>query len=86
MQGGGVYISSGDVTFNSCDIHDNMATRDVRSPLAIHRPPLDLGNRRPASLVSQGGGVYVHGGDVSFFSCDIHDNTVASSVRTPLTC
>ena len=86
--GSGVFVSSGDVTFNSCQIYDNRAGAGGVSmggggggvyvsygTVTFHS--CDIRNN---NAVLFGGGVSIQGGDVTFNSCKIRDNT-ALSVR-----
>ena len=76
LQGGGLLINSGTVTFSSCTITGNSAS-SVRAQLeSSHRPH----GRLMFCSFLQGGGVYVAGGTVTFSSCTITDNS-AQAVR-----
>ena len=48
LQGGGVFVNSGTVTFNSCDIYSNTAGH-VRALLTRHHTPLSY---RPDGVVA----------------------------------
>ena len=78
LQGGGVYVQVGSVTFDSCTITGNSAT-NVRAH-ACKLPIAPMGFSHGLRLCLQGGGVLIYGGTVSFSSCTIAGNT-AGNVR-----
>ena len=67
--GGGVYIMSGHISFNDCNIYSNRASGDVHAPGAINH--------------YRGGGVHIRRGTttegtrVSFNDCNIYENRAA---------
>ena len=73
LQGGGVRIDSGDVSFTSCSIYSNEATYVSAGAQTIFPLP-----RRGAHLLclrlQGGGGFYIDSGDVSFILCSIYSN------------
>ena len=75
LQGGGVYVLSGSVTFSSCTITGNTAAGNVRAHVRkFPSPRWDF--HMFCALCLQGGGVYISSGSVSFSSCTITGNTV----------
>ncbi len=72
LQGGGVFVEGGTVTFSSCTISGNRAN-DVRAPVQ-NFPSLLIGNSRFAQCL-QGGGVLVDSGRVTITSSSIYGNT-----------
>ena len=79
LQGGGVSIGSGTVSFSSCTITGNTAYYVRAHPQNFPSPRWDF-HMFCACLCLQGGGVAVWGGTVSFSSCTITGNT-ATDVR-----
>jgi hypothetical protein len=79
LQGGGVYVNGGSVTFSSCTITGNSAGYVRAHAQKFPSPRWDF-HMFGACLCLQGGGVMVWGGTVSFSSCTITGNT-ASGVR-----
>ena len=82
-QGGGVAIFGGQVTFQSCEIHNNKAAA-VRCLLSNHvtTPSAPVGALLGCLLsfdelfiALQGGGVWILSGTVSFNTCNIYENT-----------
>ena len=77
-QGGGVFVTGGEVTFQSSRVYNNQATgvsfprfENLPGPF-FHRPNgLTL-----FGICWQGGGVAIGGGTVTFTSCTIYSNTV----------
>ena len=77
LQGGGVFVERGTVTFSSCTISGNTAS-NVRAH--AHKFPSPLPRLTFYSLFAQGGGVAVNAGTVAISSSNISGNT-ASNVR-----
>ena len=77
LQGGGVYISSGTVSFSSCTITGNTAAYVRAHAQNFPSPRCDF---QCFALCLQGGGVYIYSGTVIFSSCTITGNT-ATYVR-----
>ena len=89
QRGGGVYISSGAVTFNECSIYDNEAyVRCPPSP-AVTAIPSGRWKKFPGTNLCArvwwqwGGGVYISGSStvVEFNGCSIYGNE--ANVRRP---
>ena len=78
LQGGGVYVQDGTVTFSSCTIIGNTAVNGVRAH--AQESPLPDGIFTCFAPLCLQGGVYVQGGTVTFSPCTITGNT-ASNVR-----
>ena len=78
LQGGGVYISSGTVSFSSCIITGNSAGIVRAHAQKFPSPPWE---RLMFCSFLQGGGVYVYSGTVTMTSCSITGNTAAGAVR-----
>lgn len=74
VNGGAVYVASGAaVKFESCNIYSNSA-RNVRMPAEPMRPLRSAMTRFRCPLLSQGGGIYVSGGIVTFDASNIYSN------------
>jgi hypothetical protein len=78
---GGVFIDSGNVNFNNCQIYNNVA--DYHGGGVYNRA--GTVNFQDCNIYSNtvtqghGGGVYISGGQVTFTSTNIYDNTSGSS-------
>ena len=81
LQGGGVYVASGTVTFSSCIITGNTAYWVRTHAQNFPSPQWDF--HMVCTLCLQGGGVYIYDGTVTFSSCTITGNT-ATGVRAQL--
>ena len=75
LQGGGVYVQGGTVTFSSCTIIGNTAVNGVRAH--AQESPLPDGIFTCFAPLCLQGGVYVQGGTVTFSSCTITGNTAS---------
>ena len=80
LQGGGIFVQGGTVTFSSCTITGNTASavrahvQNFPSPRWENAlPRWDF--HMPRALCFQAGGVYLSGGTVTFSSCTITGNT-----------
>ena len=78
LQGGGVAVLGGTVTFSSCTITGNTADNVRAHPQKFPSPPWE---RLMFCSFLQGGGVYVSSGTVTMTSCSITGNTASGSVR-----
>ena len=89
QDGGGVYISSGTVTLNSCNIHNNQASSSDGGGIAVYGGTATLtGCDIHDNQAKYGGGVYVRyisgsSTSVTFQSCQIYSNSATVSVRLP---
>ena len=81
LQGGGVYIGGGTVSFSLCTITGNTAGWVRAHAQNFPSPQWDF--HMVCTLCLQGGGVYVNDGTVTFSSCSITGNT-ATGVRAQL--
>ena len=79
LQGGGVFIQGGSVTFDSCIITGNTATY-VCAHAQNFPSPRAMGFSHVSRLCLQAGGVAVLSASVTFLSCTITGNS-ATSVR-----
>jgi hypothetical protein len=82
LQGGGVFVQGGTVTFLSCTITGNTATWVCAHARNFPSPPwkfpiAPMGDSRFARCL-QGGGVSVGAGTVTISSCTISGNTAGS--------
>ena len=76
LQGGGVYVYNGEVTFTDSNIYGNTAYAvSARLSPANPWPPWIACRKASAFLVLQGGGVYILDGTVNFQECNIYGNT-----------
>ena len=73
LQGGGVCVDSGTVTFSSCTITGNTAYYVRAHAQKFPSPRWDFSHVLRVCL--QGGGVRIDGGTVTFSSCTITGNT-----------
>ena len=79
-QGGGVFVESGKVTFQSTQIYNNHAD-DVSFPPFEHPiAPMGCSLFMPRGCCLQGGGVFINNGDVHFTQTNIYSNTAQNDV------
>ena len=78
LQGGGVYVQGGSVSFSSCTITGNTAFNYVRAH--AQKFPSPRWETHIFARCLQGGGIRVDGGSVSLIYCQVHSNQ-ASYVR-----
>ena len=77
-------VGGGEVTFRSSQIYDNYATFTVSFPPFEHPiAPIGCSLFVHCGCCSQGGGVFVGGGEVTFNDCGIYSNQ-ATDVRARL--
>ena len=82
LQGGGVYIagSSTQVDFQSCNIYSNEARRVSTCLPNVPIAPMGCLLLMRVCCCSQGAGVAIQGGDVTFTDVDIHNNQATGFV------